>query len=211
MDRAGPHTSSTPLRGRPRSFDVDAVTEVALLLFWEQGLEATSIEQITARTGVSGSSLYAAFGSKRGLFLAAMDRYRSFVGAAIEPLAHGGRGVDDVAEFVEWVRRGIVSDDQPSGCLVVNSMVEVGETDHEVVTAAASHREQLRSALRDALRRAERSGEIEDGTSGGRALFLEAGLFGALATGRAGARDEADAMLQSLIDEIRRWHVVVSV
>lgn len=199
--------STSGSRGRPRSFDVDAVADIALRLFWEQGLEATSLEQVTARTGVSASSLYAAFGNKRGLFRAAVDRYRIFVGNALDTLAHGGRGIDDVVQFVDGVRRGITSGEQPAGCLIVNTMVELGPTDPEMSLIAASHRRRIRSSLHHALRRAERAGEIAQRTSTARSHVVEASLFGALVTGQAGAPDEADAMLRSLTTEIRRWRV----
>lgn len=194
-------------RGRPRSFDLDEVTDVALRLFWEHGYEATSVEAVTAVTGVSASSLYAAFGSKHGLFQAALARYRLWVGAALDALARGSNGLDDVVTFVEWVRAGIASDQQPGGCLIVNSMVELGSSDPELAVVATSHRDQVRASLRAALARAERASEIERRTAAARSLLIEASLFGALATGQAGAPDEADAMLRGVTSEIRRWRV----
>ncbi|MGE0880891.1 MAG: TetR/AcrR family transcriptional regulator [Acidimicrobiia bacterium] len=207
MPKKALQPTARPARGRPRAFDVDAVAEAALRLFWERGFEATSLEDVTERTGVNASSLYAAYGSKRGLFGAALDRYRQFVGEALVVLAEGDRGLDDVIEFVSWVRRGITSSDMPSGCLMVNSMVELGATDPELAEVAAAHRDRIRSALREALRRAERSGEIERRTGAFRALVVEAALFGALVTGQASAIAEADEMLVGLIAEIKRWRV----
>lgn len=193
-------------RGRPRSFDPDVVIDAALALFWARGYDATKFEDVTAVTGVNASSLYAAFGNKRGLFQAAMDRYRTLVGRALEVLVAGDEGVADVARFVEWVRAGIVSDEQPSGCLVVNTMVELASTDTELAAVVRQYREDVRNSLRTALARAEDAGEIEPGTGDQRALLVQASLFGALVTGRSGAIDEADSMLRSLLDEVRGWH-----
>lgn len=47
---------------------MEAVLDAAMLLFWEQGYEATSLAQLRAATGLSSASLYGAFGSKEGLF-----------------------------------------------------------------------------------------------------------------------------------------------
>lgn len=196
---------ATGQRGRPRSFDKDRVTDAALGLFWEHGYEATSVDAVTAATGVNASSLYAAFTNKRGLFRAAVDRYRSTVGRALDELADGDRCIDDVIAFVDWVRAGIVSDAQPNGCLIVNTMVEQGSGDAELAAVAAEHRNALHSSLAAALARAEGDGEIEPGTAAVRASLVQAAIFGALATGQAGATDEADRMLRSLIDEIKRW------
>jgi len=64
-------------RGRPLSFDREAALEQALLLCWQHGYEATSLNELTAALGAPPSSLYSASGGKRGLFLEAIDRYLS--------------------------------------------------------------------------------------------------------------------------------------
>lgn len=202
---ATPAGGTTRRRGRPRSFDIDRVTDLALGLFWEHGFEGTNLDDITVATGVQASSLYAAFGSKKGLFQAAMNRYQLYVGSALDQLATGTAGVDDVAVFVEWVQSGIVSESQPSGCLVVNTMVELAVTDPDIAAAAAHYRERVGASLRSALERAERLGEIDEGSGSGRAVLVQAALFGALATGRAGAIEEAAKMLQGVLAELRRW------
>lgn len=204
-------TSSQPNvrrgRGRPRSFDVDAVTEQALAAFWEHGYEATSLDDLVAATGINVSSLYAAYGSKRGLFQAAVGRYEHHVGSALDALADGSSGLDDVVRFVCWVRSGISSDVQPSGCLIVNTMVEFATGDSDLSEVTKRYRERVRRSLDAALARAERSGGIEPRTSTVRAVVVQAAMFGALVTARSGAVDEADTMLRGLIDEIRRWRV----
>lgn len=111
-------------------------------------------------------------------------------------VAAGSDGLDDVIAFGQWVRAGIASRQQPAGCLIVNTMVELGASDPELALVARSHRDQLRASLRAALARAERAGEIERRTAGARALVVEVSVFGALATGQAGAGDEADPMVR---------------
>jgi len=61
--------------GRTRSFDEDVALERAMRLFWQQGYEGTSLEDLTSTLGIAKPSLYAAFGNKRSLFTKAMDRY----------------------------------------------------------------------------------------------------------------------------------------
>ena len=62
-------------RGRPRAFDRDQALETALELFWRQGYEGTSVADLTAALGIKPPSLYAAFGSKEGLYREALERY----------------------------------------------------------------------------------------------------------------------------------------
>jgi AcrR family transcriptional regulator len=61
--------------GRPISFDKDAALETAMLLFWEQGFEGTSMADLTQAMGLNPSSIYAAFGDKHALFSLAVKRY----------------------------------------------------------------------------------------------------------------------------------------
>ena len=58
--------------GRKRSFDDDAVLARAREVFLEHGYEGTSIDALVKATGLLRGSLYGAFGSKRGMFLAAL-------------------------------------------------------------------------------------------------------------------------------------------
>lgn len=60
--------------GRPRSFDEQHVVANATALFVSHGYDGTSIDDLVSGTGLHRGSLYKAFGSKRGIFLAALHR-----------------------------------------------------------------------------------------------------------------------------------------
>src|SRR5271170_6010642 len=60
---------------RPREFNVDTAVNRAMQTFWSKGYEATSLDDLCGATGLSRSSLYATFGSKRDLLLRSVDRY----------------------------------------------------------------------------------------------------------------------------------------
>jgi TetR/AcrR family transcriptional regulator, copper-responsive repressor len=72
MDRV----NSDKPRGRPRSFDRDKALERAMQVFWRQGYEATTVSDLTRAMGINPPSLYAAFGDKEHLYLAALERYQ---------------------------------------------------------------------------------------------------------------------------------------
>ena len=64
-------------RGRPRSYDPDTALAQAMAVFWEAGYSGTSLDDITAGTGMNRPSLYGAFGDKHALYLQTLERYRS--------------------------------------------------------------------------------------------------------------------------------------
>lgn len=66
---------STRKLGRPKEFDIEQVLDTAVGIFWTKGYDGASIKDLTTGMGISGPSLYAEFGDKRGLYLRAIEQY----------------------------------------------------------------------------------------------------------------------------------------
>jgi TetR/AcrR family transcriptional regulator, copper-responsive repressor len=73
-------------RGRPRAFEADAALIQAMDVFWSDGFAATSLDDISAATGLNRPSLYGAFGDKRALYLKAYGEYRKRVNEQFVPM-----------------------------------------------------------------------------------------------------------------------------
>ncbi|OHD77491.1 MAG: hypothetical protein A3J97_04565 [Spirochaetes bacterium RIFOXYC1_FULL_54_7] len=58
-----------------KQFDIDEVLEKAMTAFWHRGYTATSMQDLVECTGVNRASLYATYGGKRDLFIAALKAY----------------------------------------------------------------------------------------------------------------------------------------
>lgn len=69
----------TTLAGRPREFNEDNVLKKIMELFWKRGYEGTSLSHIIAATGLKKGSLYATFGDKHAMYLAAITNYETEV------------------------------------------------------------------------------------------------------------------------------------
>jgi TetR/AcrR family transcriptional repressor of nem operon len=148
------------MAGRPRLFDPSAVLERALELFWQNGYRATTTRVLEDGLGLSQSSLYNAFGSKRQLFEAALDRYEDMTKQAlVEPLEESSDGLAAIDRFFgalgEWVTH-----EGRGGCLIINLMAEDGGEDDAITTRTRAYRARVRGALGGALQRAALSGEI---------------------------------------------------
>src|SRR5258707_2017771 len=75
---------------RPRSFNPEEALDLARDVFWRKGFQGTSLDDITATTGLAKPSLYAAFGDKNALFLKVLDRYHERIVANAERLLKQG-------------------------------------------------------------------------------------------------------------------------
>ncbi|MRH87715.1 TetR family transcriptional regulator [Nocardia sp. SYP-A9097] len=125
--------------GRARRFDESNLLDAATELFWSNGYDSTSVEDVSAATGVGNGSIYAAYGSKQGLFLAAFERYcearAQFVRATTESAPGTARSA------IRALLRAIIEDcaTQPHrrGCLMINSVAHLASRIPEVATIAS--------------------------------------------------------------------------
>ncbi|WP_026411367.1 TetR/AcrR family transcriptional regulator [Actinomadura oligospora] len=160
-----------------KHFDPDAALETTLRLFWKQGPEATGIQDVVSATGLSRSSLYATFGGKHDLYLAALQRY---VEQRSEPtfqrLAKDERGLPAIADFFsELVTARCTGQFARWGCMVANAHAATQsltaqntagqDADTRVRAVLDRHHEQLCQALTQALTTARSLGQLAPGTT----------------------------------------------
>jgi TetR/AcrR family transcriptional regulator, transcriptional repressor for nem operon len=111
---------------RPQSFDPDTVLDQAMRVFWANGYEATSLDDLVAELGVSRPALYRQWPSKDVLYQAALTRYRE-VGSGTFLQALQDRPDDTVnvirERLVEIINETL-DDPQHKGCFVVNAICE---------------------------------------------------------------------------------------
>ena len=147
---------------RPREFEHDAVLDRAMRVFWSRGYEATSVQALVDHMGIQRGSLYATFGDKRALFLAAIDRYDRVVTAkllaALEEPASGMEGIRRFFRLkIEWA----VAAKRPRGCLVTNSATELASRDRRTATRVGAVLTKIEAAFHRAVIRAQKAGEID--------------------------------------------------
>jgi len=147
--------------GRPRGFDEDAVLARIMELFWQRGFEAVSLSDIVAATGLGKGSLYATFGDKRAMYLAALRAYEaSVIAAAVTALTGPSPARDRIAAFmtnaVEAGRgAGRGERDPARGCFLCNAALDLAPRDAETAALVRRGFDALGRALADALAEAE--------------------------------------------------------
>ncbi|MBV9828975.1 MAG: TetR/AcrR family transcriptional regulator [Alphaproteobacteria bacterium] len=116
---------------RPREFDETAVLDAAMRCFWAQGYEQTSVRELAAHMGITGASLYNAFGDKRALYRRALDYYLTQSVhdriARLSPLPP----LQAIRAFFGEIIERSVADEQRRGCLLVNAALEMAPHDPE--------------------------------------------------------------------------------
>lgn len=187
---------------RTKQYKPDEVVGIAMNTFWTQGYGATSIEDLAEATGLSRSSLYSEYGSKRALFSAAVNHYLEYFSSRLAPLSDGG--LDALEEFFEQISAG--QSGKPAGCLMVNSMTEFVPADPSFTDDADLYRIMVTDALLGALSAAEAKGDIDTGSSGRRADFLTTQLFGLFVELRAqSSRTDVERSVEAILAEVRSW------
>lgn len=124
--------SDTKKMGRPRTFDEKEVLLAAMNAFWTKGYAATSMKDLTGAMGISGPSIYAAFGDKRELYLKTIDRYADVDGCAPIVAFEEAETVEDaVRGFLrEVVYYSTHDDGTPRGCFLASCVATtVGEVE----------------------------------------------------------------------------------
>ncbi len=188
--------------GRPRNFDLDAALERAMELFWRQGYEGTSLDDLTRALGITRPSLYAAFKSKEALFLRALDLYEARAGyreaALTAPTARAyARALLEGAADLHGDKRN------PPGCLGVQGALACAPESDAIRKELIRRRKIGESIIRDRLKRAKAEGDLPaDADPADLARFLSIVIYGITVQAAGGAtrkelRSAAEIALRS--------------
>ncbi|WP_405663697.1 TetR/AcrR family transcriptional regulator [Streptomyces sp. NBC_01166] len=150
---------------RPRLFDEERALDAAMRLFWLQGYEATSTQDLCEATGLGRSSIYNTFSSKHTLFVRSLTRYLDSMTAGQHALLADTElpatarlralftSVIDTEESNRREGRGI-------GCLGVNTSTELSGRDPEVAELLRRDLELRLASLGDVITAGQLAGEI---------------------------------------------------
>jgi AcrR family transcriptional regulator len=184
---------------RPRTFDEDEVLLAARDQFWSTGYATTSIDNVTAATGLGKGSIYGAFGTKHELFVRVYsDHCAGLVDAVRGRLEGPDEGAyERLGKHLHAVARNSAGGDR-RGCLLANGNAELSGRDPAIAEIALRTFDQLEELLAGCIVQSQRHGDIEADVDGRQlAALLLASLRGIEALGKAG-RDEAS--LTSIAD-----------
>ncbi len=148
---------------RPREFDEAEAVEQAMLVFWEKGFQPTTPQNLLDVMGLSKSSFYETFGSKRELFLRCLQHYISTGHTQME----AALGVDDVRvafgsilDFV--IEMSATKNGARCGCMLCNTAAELSPHDKEVEQMVRKSMSSTEKLYIKRLHRAQQDGQISE-------------------------------------------------
>ena len=190
-------------RGRP-GHSMDSLLEVAVLVFNERGYDATSMDELATRLGVTKSAIYHHVPSKVELLRLALDRALDALFAVTEePRATTGPAIERLEHVVRGSVR-VLTEELPFVTLLLrvrgNSPVEL---------AALQRRREFDRIVTDLVRGAEDEGDVRPDVDPAVTSRLLFGTVNSLTEwyrpdGGLSADDLADALVATTFDGLRR-------
>lgn len=183
-----------------KQFNPDDALAKAMGAFWHRGYAATSMQDLVVTMGINRGSLYATFGDKHELFLAALRMFDERVrGQLLANLVKSHAPREAIRQlFLTFVKEA--SDvGGNKGCLLTNTALELAAHDPEARRIVANAQEEIESFLKSRIEAGRAAGEIGEGAPAGE---LAKGLLATLLGLMVLIRSRPDPkLLQSVVDD----------
>jgi TetR/AcrR family transcriptional regulator, copper-responsive repressor len=149
-------------RGRPRAYEPEVALRKALHLFRKGGFAATSLDDLSAATGMNRPSLYGAFGDKRELYIKSMARYRADARAAMIEIFRSEMPIRERLTRIYAAALDIYVADvsDPQGCFTVMTAASEAVADPEIREMVVEGFAELDKAFASCFRRGRETGEL---------------------------------------------------
>ncbi|HYS85046.1 MAG TPA: TetR/AcrR family transcriptional regulator [Bradyrhizobium sp.] len=159
---ANPDAVAPKRRGRPRAYQPEIALGKALDLFRKDGFAATSLDDLSAATGMNRPSLYGAFGDKRELYIKSYARYRADARAAMIDIFRDELPIRRRLERIFAVALDIYlsGDAGPRGCFTVMTAASEAVSDPEIRGMVLEGLSELDKAFTACFRLAKENGEL---------------------------------------------------
>jgi AcrR family transcriptional regulator len=190
-------------RGRPRAYDPDTAIAAAMDAFWERGYAATSLDDLSAATGMNRPSLYAAFGDKRAIYRAVLERYWATARAAMQEALEGGP-LRSVLGALYAKALSIYLANGARGCFMIGTAVTEAAADPAIRAALGDALREIEGAFAARIARARENGEVVRHADPAALAKVAAAILYSLAVqARAGAsRQSLEATASAAVDLI---------
>jgi len=145
----------------PKKFEKTEVLDRLRDTFWSRGFKATTIQDLEREASLNRSSLYATYGDKTKLFLAALARYGETVSSKAKAILSNARGSSAISEMLRARASRVVDPASPDGCLMTRAFIELGDDPGELGQALRKNSDNAERMISAAVMRAQEQGELD--------------------------------------------------
>ena len=153
------HSATKFYMPRAPSYTPDNLAELALMQFWVNGYNATSMDALVRSTGISRHGIYTAYGDKHALFQACFTKYQELVvSPAFSAVEKPDANLDSIAAYFEMqITAAEVAGLPGPGCFVTNSTTEIAPHDTDILNFVAEHNDRLRAGFLNVITNVSKS------------------------------------------------------
>ncbi len=149
---------------RPVEFERTKVLDRASRLFWDKGYCATSVSDLVTATGLRPGSIYGAFESKEGLFIAALDYYGDQSLEKVRKLLQETKDpLEGIRQFLHQLAEEGGRLESRRGCFLVNTALEVAPHNRRVRQRVTRHLKAIEEAFVQSFQAALEAGWLKPG------------------------------------------------
>lgn len=134
------------------SFDRDIALHAAMLTFWRNGYETTSVADLTEAMGITAPSLYAAFGDKRRLFMEAVRLYAGDPEDTVRAIDGSSTACEAARKLLTTAATTYTGKTTPKGCLLASATASGSAASSDVRKAVADIRRSTAAHLERRIR-----------------------------------------------------------
>jgi len=146
--------------GKKGNKTIENILDTSIELFFQKGIEATSISDITAKTGISKGSLYFHFPDKQTLVSEALSRYENSFFEFINVSLQGNSPGEKMENFFESVKKMHKTKNYSGGCIFGNTALEMADKNDSLSQMVKHVFDRWASILSNIIRDAQKTGEI---------------------------------------------------
>jgi AcrR family transcriptional regulator len=182
--------------GRPREYDPEVALRQATDAFWDGGYAGTSLDELSARTGMNRPSLYAAFGDKEALYLRTLDGYiagrREFLrGIVSKRLPLAGTLREMYRMMIDRFTEGEAGE---RGCYLISTAVTEALGNPKVRERLTASQREIDGTFRDLIAAARERGEIAADADPAALALIASALVHSLAARARGGQPRAQLL-----------------
>lgn len=143
-----------------KKFDIDETLERAMQVFWRNGYEATSMQDLVKHMGINPGSIYDTYGNKYALFVQALRYFEKQAQRQRAQCCNEKSPREAIIAVFSNIVDAACKDDNYCGCFMVNTALEIAPHNAEIAKIVSKSMIGTEKYFRDQIKKAQQLGEI---------------------------------------------------